>query len=353
MKYMSEMQKIRHLLRAKKEEKRKARRAARKRMRTQGSGPYTRIDLSVPSSFDLRQGLKETLEFFRRLRKVILLDRRIGLIDFSSCVKISAGADLILAAEVDRCRNLRHRDGKPTVTGTYPHDDGMQQFLDDLGFFDLIKVKSPLRGKKPIAKERFIAMRSGYRDRGKPMKEIADIVTKGAVRLDNEARDALYMGLLEAMNNVTAHAYPREARMGSTPVLPGRWWAAGHWDNEGKEIGTLIYDQGVGIPETLPKHGDVIQNILRRLQLGDSDADRIRAAMEIGKSRVGANYRGKGMASLRHGVEKAGDGHLLILSGAGGYLYRSNSEEKMFTLPAKIGGTFIEWRIRDRGYVRW
>ncbi len=187
------------------------------------------------------------------------------------------------------------------------------------------------------------------------MHHVTEVLGTGSVKLDREARKTLYEGLLEAMNNVTSHAYPLKGRSTSLPVLQGQWWAAGYWDNQRKEVGVLMYDQGVGIPATLPssRHGDLLTGIQRRLGLGNTDPDRIRAAMEIGASSSRNEHRGRGMASLRHAVGLVADGHLLILSGAGACLYTSGKPEKTFALRTPMGGTFIEWRIRDEKLIAW
>ncbi len=229
----------------------------------------------------------------------------------------------------------------------------MGRFLDDLGFFRFLKIRSPEYGRDTLSQARFIAMRSGCRDRGKEIHYVTEVLGTGAVQLNKESREVLYEGLLEAMNNVTAHAYPLKDRSASLPVLQGQWWAAGYWDSQRKEVGVLIYDQGVGIPATLTNshHSALLPGIRRRLGLGNSDPDCIRAAMEIGKSSSRKDYRGRGMASLRHAVDRVDDGHLLILSGAGAYLHTADEQEKTFALRTTLGGTFIEWRIRDEKLI--
>lgn len=355
MKRLSPLQKAWNVRRTKHAEKRRHRTKARKRHRDRGTGFYERVVLEVPANFNLHENVAEALDFFGRLRKTVLIERKLGLIDFRSCTNISAGAGLILAAETDRCRNLRFLDGKPTVTGTYPRDPSVGIFLDHLGFFRMLKLQGPGYGGKDAAPTRFIDMRSGRRDRGQAADEVATVADSGPVHLDGDAKRELYEALLEAMNNVTAHAYPQDGWSKRLPVLPGQWWAAGHRDSMRREIGVLIYDQGVGIPETLPKsrHGYLLAKIRAGLKLGNSDAEHIRAAMEIGRTRMQGTHRGRGMASLSHAVSRATDGHLLILSGTGGYLHTSDGVEKIFPLPTSIGGTFIEWRIRDDNLITW
>lgn len=355
MKRLSETQRIWNVRHSTREEKRKLRRKRNEWQRERGVGSYEEVLLDVPEEFDLGDNVNDSLDFFGRLRQSILVERKRGKIDFRPCNSISAGAGFVLAAEVDRCRRLRYRDGRPALTGTYPDDEGMGRFLDDLGFFRFLKIRSPAYRHDDSSQTRFIAMRSGCRDRGKEMHYVTEVLDTGSVQLDEEARETLYEGLLEAMNNVTSHAYPLEDRSASLPVLQGQWWAAGYWDNRRKEVGVLIYDQGVGIPATLPssRHGALLTGIRRRLGLGNSDPDCIRAAMEIGTSSSRNEHRGRGMASLRHAVGRVADGHLLILSGAGAYLYTADGREETSALRTPLGGTFIEWRIRDENLITW
>ena len=355
MKRLSERQRIWNLRHSNHEQKRKHRREKKKWQRDRGVGTYEEVLLNVPEEFDLGDNVNDSLIFFDQLRQSILVDRKRGKIDFQSCNGISAGAGFILAAEVDRCRRLRYRDGRPALTGTYPDDERMGRFLDDLGFFRFLKIRSPAHAPDGSTQARFIAMRSGCRDKGKEVHYVTEVLGTGSVQLDAVARQTLYEGLLEAMNNVTSHAYPSVRRNDALPVLQGQWWAAGYWDNGRKEVGVLMYDQGVGIPATLPNspHGPLITRIRQRLALGNSDPECIRAAMEIGKSRSQDMHRGRGMASLRHAVSRVNDGHLLILSGGGAYYYTADGREETFALSNPLGGTFIEWRIRDENLITW
>ena len=359
MKYLSQEQKAWNVLHLKLEERRKRKSKERRKARLwgkkQGVGDYKRVPLEVPRNFNMRENIEEALGFFDLLRNVILVRRKLGLIDFSLCESISAGAGLILAAEADRCRQLRFRDGNPTLVTTYPADAGMRHFLNDLGFFKLLNMQVPVVEADDYSQSRFIAMRSGRRDKGQELHYVTEVLGTDSVQLDGPARQVLYEGLLEAMNNVTTHAYSIDGTRKYIPTLSGQWWAAGHWDNKRREVGALIYDQGVGIPATLPNTQEniLLDNIRRQFHLGTTDAELIRVAMEIGKSRFDGQNRGRGMESLRRAVSLANAGHLLILSGSGGYGLQSNGTESMFPLSTDVSGTYIEWRIGDQDLLKW
>jgi len=359
MKRLSLEQKQRNILHARNEEIRHKKSKHRKKNKLLKKQKNTQTEVYekvlVPENFNLEKQLNEALEMIVGLRKTILFENKLGLIDFSKCKSISAGAGLILAAEVHRCRNLKQRNGKPSLTGTYPQDVDMCLFLDSLGFFKLLKIQSPSPGNLKTIGKRHIEIRTGCRDRGQPMYEIAEVTNKHSVRFDDETREVLYEALVEAMNNVTAHAYPPMVEGNLLPRLNGQWWAAGYWDEENKGIGVMIYDHGVGIPKTLQdnKNKNIVTQILHQLGLGDSDPEHIKAAMEFGSSRFKDENRGKGMEALRQAVEIVQDGKLLILSGKGGYIKETCGEEQIFDLPLSIGGTYIEWQIRDEKLIKW
>ncbi|MFX8410374.1 hypothetical protein ABTL60_19065, partial [Acinetobacter baumannii] len=64
-------------------------------------------------------------------------------------------------------------------------------------------------------------------------------------------RTTVYEAISEAIAN-TRHAYPRHIGIWPTKAT-GQWWAAGAWNSETNVVSLQLYDQGVGIPATLPR----------------------------------------------------------------------------------------------------
>ena len=97
------------------------------------------------------------------------------------------------------------------------------------------------------------------------------------------------MGLIEAMDNCAAHAYPENHEF-RYPTEQQRWWMSGSVAN-GRELEVIFFDQGATIPGTLPNSGkaEVARHWLRRtlnligMEAAD-DSQRIQAAMEVGRS---------------------------------------------------------------------
>lgn len=309
----------------------------------------------VPKSFDLLDNYEECMRFINQLAHKVLIDRTFVKIDFGSCASMSADAALVLAAEVDRCVALRTYRGKPKLHGTYPSDKSVRRFLQELGFYKLLSLREP-ESSIDLQNQRFIQMRTGVRAKGQIIDELERVVFSDVVRFDIQAGKALFRGLSEAMTNVARHAYDTEFEQ-SLPVKRGQWWMAGYWNRDRHEIMAFMYDQGVGIPTTLPKTHKEQVGILRRvLGRSTSDADLVKLSMQLGETRTAAPQHGKGMADLKRLVELAREGHLRVLSGKGRYLYARKddaSHERNDDLVNPVNGTFIEWRVSDSELIRW
>ena len=311
--------------------------------------------LHVPESFDFLDNYDECMRFMNQLAHKVLIDQAFVKIDFGGCVSMGADAALVLAAEVDRCVALRTYLGKPRLHGTYPADRSVRRFLQELGFYKLLGLREP-ESSVDSQNRRFIQMRTGVRAKGQIIAELEKMVFSGVVRFDTQAGRALFRGLSEAMTNVARHAYNPEFKQ-SLPVKQGQWWMAGYWNRDCHEIMAFMYDQGVGIPATLPKtHKEQVGILGRMLGRRASDADLVELSMQLGETRSAAPQHGKGMADLKRLVELAREGHLRILSGTGGYLYARKGDENYEhknDLGNRVNGTFIEWRISDSELIRW
>ena len=169
--------------------------------------------------------------------------------------------------------------------------------------------------------------------------------------IDSALSQAIYVGLIEAMDNCASHAYPEKHGF-RYPTEQQRWWLSGSVAN-GRELEVMFFDQGATIPGTLPNSGkaEVVRRWLkRRLNLvGMEDADdgqRIQAAMEVGRSTLRDQGRGHGLIQMRELVGLAASGSLRILSRRGRYIYSTDTGETVDTLDRSIGGTLVHWRFR-------
>ena len=112
----------------------------------------------------------------------------------------------------------------------------------------------------------------------------------------------------------------------------------------------MLYDQGVGIPTTLPvKHpverwGRFLTNIGR-----SNDGQMIKAATMMGRTSTGQEHHGRGLQDVLRFVRVWGNGELRILSGRGEYVYRADGSDEVINHKRDLGGTLIYWRVAQPG----
>ena len=153
------------------------------------------------------------------------------------------------------------------------------------------------------------------------------------------------------MTNVVHHAYPNDMSY-DTPV--NHWWLSAAHNAQKKEATILIYDQGAGIPQTLPrKFGERLRELFPKGLFGD-DALMIQAAHDLARSATGERNRGHGLQRdiRRYAQELSCHGIYRVTSGKGEYTFEvglgGNPEEGSETLRTfrrPLNGTLIEWRL--------
>ena len=106
-----------------------------------------------------------------------------------------------------------------------------------------------------------------------------------------------------------------------------------------------FYDQGIGIPTSLPR--DFLEFLPRLYDRfgGDTDAHKIAASMVVKATSTGETHRGHGMAKMQRLVSESDQGRLRILSGRGEYLYSYPGSIELRNHKRNLGGTLIQWTI--------
>ena len=327
--------------------------------------------MTPPAVFCFDENTAGTLTFLYDFREVHLLNlglmkhryraskvgrksRWIGTYtDIAAIRTISPAAALVLAAEYDRAQR-RNRLGRRGVVNADAWDPGVARTLIDVGFLKHLHAQLPdYQRLHPSAPEkRMLPMLTG--DQNEP--EEASRLSQNLESLMNSVIDsalsqAIYIGLIEAMDNCASHAYPEKHEF-RYPTEQHRWWMSGSVAN-GRELEVIFFDQGATIPGTLPNSGkaEVARHWLKRtlnligIEAAD-DGQRIQAAMEVGRSTVEDQGRGYGLIQMRRLVDLAASGSLRILSRRGRYIYSRDSGETVDTLDRSIGGTLVHWRFR-------
>jgi anti-anti-sigma regulatory factor len=323
----------------------------KRKSRLQAVGDYKwqdqRLVIEVPEQLDLRTNRTVTLELAAACRTNCLKLKKRTVLDFSNTKLISSAAILLLVAEIDRCRRIA---GVRMLSGTYPTDRRLHRQMRDSGFFDALGVKASLDTVPKVFPLEYIKVQSGTQADGRLAVELRRaLFGPHEEQLARDKKGSFFRGLTEAMTNVAQHAYPDDFHVGAIKVIKKGWWMLGHINKLRKELKIMIVDQGIGIPRSLPRtHKDIIATLLATLNLDMSDGAMIKAAMEVGRSRMGQTHRGKGLNDLKQIIDLCQSGRLRILSRKGEYIYRvrhgkSAAFARGHAVP--LNGTLVEWTI--------
>lgn len=311
-----------------------------------------RLTLYLPSKMNFSDRYEETVLYISAIRKLaettetLKKTLRLASVNFDQLRKISTSSALVLTAELSKWDDAVRQRLRPNVSGWDPTI--FKQFRD-LGFFELFQnppsqvfeqsvLKSP-----NLALVKYIKGRCGDGKKTRELKiKIIDIVG------DNISKwGFLRGGLDEAITNVSHHAYPTSGNFSQEDKT---WYLTGSYNNETKELKIVFYDQGIGIPKSLPA-SEIWERILEALApvpILERKRDEVllKAAVELGRSRTRQSDRGKGLQDMLEFIKKRGDGYLSILSLKGLYKFsiRNGKEEvKSVRFDNPICGTLIIW----------
>ena len=308
-----------------------------------------------PAKFDLHTNYEETLalimelRFLHRPRRSSGLNgnqsrRWRGLLNLARIEDIDPATGLVLAAELDSYR--RHISGLRSNDDNW-HENVRTYFLES-GLFELLGISPQRAHPKPASGPERRVLK--YRKGREPDGEQADRLRRELEDLCGESfgpRVLVNNALCEAMTNSHHHAYPEEQSWWPlTP--PGNWWASCAWTPSTETMHMMLYDQGVGIPKTLPrsKHWASTLPIIDRLDPEHSDAGLIEAALELRRTSTNIEGRGRGLAEMAEWVDRTESGFLRILSGSGRVTYRPGKVVQRSKLRAPFCGTLVEWEIQ-------
>lgn len=301
--------------------------------------PEGRIILKLPERLDFEANYERTSTIFRQLREATLKGRRVKRVRFDRIKYISPAAALVLASEVDI---WNHRVGGRLKPNIDSWDKDIRRLLCEMGYFELLGLERPTT-PIPSGSVTFLNFRrgtSGPVDKGKLAKELRiDIerITGQGIR-----KHEFFQGLSEAMVNVGHHAYPATA--------PGNkfWWQSASFDRRDRTLTVMFYDQGIGIPASLPP-GGLIERLRARFASWP-DSLKIKTAMKYGRSSTRRGERGKGLQDVAKFAKAYPEGRLSIYSGNGLYRIRHTNDDKVQVRlrdhKNSVGGTLIEWSVR-------
>lgn len=312
------------------------------------------IGITLPEELNFSNQYESTVTYITAIRRLvetsIYRKRNYHLthVNFDNLRRVSTSAALVLTAELSKWDDSVRQKLRP-VTDHW--DPEILQRFKDLGFFDLfrnhnISSKENISGTSHrIQVVRYIKARCGSVEGTQKLKErVFQIVGR-----DIEKWPFLHSGVTEAITNVTHHAYPESMRFSDEEK---KWYLGGGYDNKTKELKIVFYDQGIGIPRSLPtsKVWERILEVLSNFSVAERKRDEVmlRAAMELTRTSTGESDRGRGLADLLEFIKQRGQGYLSVISLRGLYRFeidRNQSSTKSARFKSPLLGTLIIWRV--------
>jgi hypothetical protein len=295
----------------------------------------------MPERLDFESNYEETVSHFAVLREAVQKGKRVSNLNFSRIRQISTSAALVLASEVDRWN--QRLSGK--LHANLPSwDEGIKRLLCQMGYFELLNLEKP-QIPWPESNITFLPFKRGQvseKDGGQLAKQLR-------IEIENMVgqkikKHFLFEGLSEAITNVGQHAYRDDG-----DYCKKQWWVSASFDAGNRKLCVTFYDQGHGIPYTLPrsKFFELMKDAFNKWH----DSEKIKAAMEIGRTSSGLAERGKGLQNLIEFAKAHRNGSLSIYSLKGVFMQRfTDGDSKPTELIIRdyensIGGTLIEWSV--------
>lgn len=320
-------------------------------------GKKREITIFLPEKMNFSDCYEQTAVLVTAIRQLCTSNKGVRLksgayklksVCFDKLKEISTSAALVLTAELSKWDDSLRVNLLPRTENWDPYI--LRQFAE-IGFFELFNRKPPVsqyaqEETHPLNLVKYIKGRCNDSEKAKELKlKISDIVGEQIIKWT-----FLHAGLTEAITNVSHHAYPDNRGFS---ILEKNWYLTGSFNKQKNQLKIVFYDQGIGIPKTLPS-SHVWEHVLEKfadiLTIGEGtrDSTMLKAAVEYSRTRTGENDRGKGLSDLLTFIRQRGQGYLSILSLKGLYKFTVNGQgEKIKTesFVNPINGTLIIWCV--------
>ena len=300
----------------------------------------TGVTVTCPNDFSLESNFLGVVNLLQQIRTQSKRRRNESVyINFREIQQLSPTAALVLVAELDRWNHFPLQK-KLRTTDVEQWNIEVRRQLADMGFFDLLDAINPTTGENTRdAETRYVKFRTGTKADGEAIHSLREQDLE-PVAGKIPRKQHLYAAVTEAMTNVVHHAYE------DGNIRPNWWLSASHNATNG-QVTIIIYDQGMGIPNTLRrKFRELI------LQLGPLDHARmIRAAHDLTRTATGQAHRGHGLQRDIRGYlnDLNCEAYYKVTSLEGEYSYERtlDGQEKHIVKsnPRPLNGTLIEWRL--------
>ncbi len=301
-----------------------------------------KIELTLPSEFDLHSNQDDTIGLLQKLHQANNNKNKHGLtsLKFDDIREINLSSALILASEID----IWNKKIQGRIQSKYKRWDAkIRLLLQEMGLFELLNLQSiPVDenelGKNTVFLQFLVSKTSDGQLAKKMRKKIEEVLGR-----DLENKVHLYGSISEAFTNVIHHAYDEYEKY---PY----WWITAAYDKDKTQLTVALYDRGFGIPTTMERFPKLW--LLKEEHL-KNDADLIAVAMQASfsnkknRTKTRLENRGKGLKELLKFIKERG--MLTIVSGKG-YCTFEHKNEELQTIEKKkmkynLKGTLIEWKL--------
>ena len=315
-----------------------------------------KVNITLPCNMNFSDDYEETTVYVTAIRKLAevstnSITKIYGFVNFDNLSQISTSAALVLTAEISKWDDAVRNKVHPR---TEKWNEEIFKRFNDLGFFDLFSNHNIKQGTTATTETKDVNLVK-YIKRDTGDAGVTELLKKTMTEIVGENIDKwtfLYNGLSEAITNVTHHAYPDKDHEESTDK---NWYLTGSFTRSSKQLKIVFYDQGIGIPNSLPASKiwervlDLASKISNSSLSPRRDEVLLKAAVELERTSTGDSDRGKGLPDLLEFVKQRNDGYLSILSQKGLYKYslhngKSKIKTERFSNP--ILGTLIIWCVK-------
>ncbi|MCW8108381.1 hypothetical protein OPS25_07735 [Alteromonas ponticola] len=320
------------------------------------------IVLQLPPNMNFSKDYDGTVQCLTAIRKLASLFENIksnlpkkalklASVNFDNLCNISTSAALVLTAEVSRWDTTLRKKLVPNVKRW--NDDIFIQF-EQLGFFDLFENKPKHisysgGSQSQLDFVRYVKGSCGNLEEGKEKKKL---LKKEIMKLVGDKIDKwtiLHSGLSEAVTNVTHHAYPA-----NDSCEDKSWYLTGSYNKQSKEMKIAFFDQGVGIPNSLPvsQIWEKVLDLFSKWNIPKAEFEKhatlLEAAVKIDRTSTEQNDRGKGLQDLLEFIRERKEGYLSIFSYHGLYkcwIKGGKEYSKAESMERPLFGTLIIWSV--------
>lgn len=262
-------------------------------------------------------------------------------IDLRHVERMDLEAALVLTAEYHR--SIQLRPGYRPLIDDKEWSPTIRAQLEMLGFYSLVGA-SGRTGEVALGEsdQKFLEFTSGALVDPDVAADLIDRLHAVAGR--TPAKEDVFPVLVEAIGNAKQHAYPPDRAADIVPNV-GKWWVTAAYDQARQQFLFVVYDQGVGIPGTLPKKRfwEAIQELCPAEY---SDADVIAGAIQYGRTSTNLAGRGNGLWHICNIVTELPGSSVLILSGKGEVVYNSDGTNQRTRFRNPFCGTLVKWTLQ-------